>query len=163
MAPSRDLDPRPGSFDDYFRGYLAERENPWTRRAQLVTTSLAMGLVATSFVGAAAASLAPTWLGRRLLERKRPRTVKNLAWHLRADLLLWTEALHKLLGGSDLRSLGVVDSVASRVVEAWPEPVRESDGFEVRASTEPLADTSLRADVSHPPSPVASRDWAVWQ
>ncbi len=161
MAPRHDLDPRLGSFDDYFRAYLAERQNPWTRRAQLATTSLGVGLVATSFVGAAAASLAPAWLGQRLFERNRPRGVKNLAWRLRADLLLWTEALHKFLGGSDLRSLRVVESVASRVVEAWPEPVPEGDGFEVGASTEP--DTSPRAAVPPPPSPAASRDWAVWQ
>ena len=159
MALQRDLDPRSGSFDDYFRDYLAERENPWTRRAQLAGTSLAMGIAATSFVGAAAASLAPAWLSRRLLERKRSRGVRNLAWRLRADLLLWTESLHKLLGGRELRSLGVVETVASAVVEAWP--VREGD--EVGASAEPAADTSPRADAPPPPSAAASRDWAVWQ
>ncbi len=163
MAPRRDLDPRLDSFDDYFRAYLAERENPWTRRAQLVGTSLGVGLVASSLVGAAAASLAPAWLGERLLERKRPRKVKNLAWRLRADLLLWTAALHRLLAGSELRPLRVVESVASRVVEAWPEPVRESDGFNVGASAEPVGDASPRADVPSPPKPAASRGWAVWQ
>lgn len=160
MASRRDPDPQPGSFDDYFQAYMAERQKPWKRRAQLVGTSLGLGLVAASLAGGAAASLAPAWLG--LLQRKRPRTVRNLAWRLRADLLLWTGALHQLLGGNDLRPLRVVESVASTLVETWPEP-RQSEGPADGARPDPVADSPPAADMAPPPSPATSRDWAVWQ
>jgi hypothetical protein len=159
------------SFDQYFELYLQERQNPWTRRLQLMGTTVALGCVAgslltgqrTLLLGAAAAAFGPTWFSQRFIEKKNPKSSRYLRWRLRADLLLWTQTLQAALSG------GTVDDVRA-VLAARPDPVapvprtRASDKVDKSAKlnghSAPAADTER--DPIHSRA-TASRGWAVWQ
>lgn len=165
MARRQEMDPQFGSFDEYYECYLEERRHPWSRRVQFLGTSVAIGFVASSLLGAAAASLAPAWVSERMLEGKSRRTSRNVAWRLRADILLWTEMVQKMLGGRVARAmpLTVVDSVASTLGAAWP-----GSSTSETAPDDP-SEPSARATSPEPTSEglgwrsVPSTGWAMWE
>lgn len=160
------------SFDEYFQLYLQERQNPWTRRVQLLGTSVALSCVAGTLLtgqrslllGAAAAAFGPAWLSHRFIEKNRPRTNRYLGWKLRADLLLWSQTLQAALSGEAQE--GTRPALAEAAAEQLTRPKspgrngKESgyahkNGHAARAAGNAAEPIRFR--------PTASRGWAVWE